>query len=135
MYRLPTKKDKVRNYKAEREQNKKESEKAAENSSDKVLNETKNLMQDLVKQMQELTKATKGNANMHQQQQPQQQQQRQYRGKNTVCYGCGVLGHMNRDCPQKVNNGGNRNHNAPSGTQGGRVQVNESNSSVRQPLN
>ena len=135
VYRLPTKKDKVRNYKAEREQNKKESEKAAENSSDKVLNETKNLMQDLVKQMQELTKATKGNANMHQQQQPQQQQQRQYRGNNTVCYGCGVLGHMIRDCPQKVNNGGNRNHNAPSGTQGGRVQVNESNSSVRQPLN
>ena len=41
---------------------------------------------------------------------------------------------MVRDCPQKVNKGGNRNSNAPSGIPGDRVQETENNS-IRQPLN
>ena len=127
VYRLPTKKDKQQNLKAAGEPHKKESEKEAENSSEKVLNETNNLIQDLVKQIQELTKATIVSTNT-------QQQQRQHKGRNTVCYGCGMIGHMIRDCPQKANKGGNGNSNAPSGIPGDRVEGTE-NSSIRQPLN
>ena len=125
VYRLPTKKDKQQNLKAAGEPHKKESEREAENSSEKVLNETNNLIQDRVKQIQELTKATIVSTNT-------QQQQRQHKGRNMVCYGCGMIGHMIRD--QKVNKGGNRNSNAPSGIPGGRVHGTE-NISSGQPLN
>ena len=73
-----------------------------DNASMKVLSEAKSLMQDLVNQIQELTKITSGNTAM-------QQQQRPIRGRNVVCYGCGVLGHIVRDCPQK----GNQRTNGP----------------------
>ena len=53
--RVYTKKDKQQNLKAAGEPHMKESEKEAENSSEKVLNETNNLIQDLFLQIQELT--------------------------------------------------------------------------------
>ena len=81
----------------------------------KVLIETKDLMQDLVKQILELTKTTSGNTDT-------QQQQRPYRGRNVVCYGCGVLGHIVRDCPQKGNNGRNKHPYAPPGIFGDSAQ-------------
>ena len=128
VYRLPAKKDTVQNFKADRDQKKKESDKPTDNASMKVLNETKDLMQDLVKQIQELTKTTSGNTDT-------QQQQRPYRGRNVVCYGCGTLGHIVRDCPQKANNGRNRNPNVPRGAQGGTGQRTGDNRTLQQPLN
>ena len=111
VYRLPAKKDTVQNFKADRDQKKKESDKPTDNASLKVLNGTKDLMQDLVKQILELTKTTSGNTDT-------QQQQRPYIGRNVLCYGCGILGHMVRDCPQKGNNGRNQRPYAPPGTLG-----------------
>ena len=128
VYRLPAKKDTVQNFKADRDQKKKDSDKPTDIASLKVLNETKDLMQDLVKQILELTKTTSGNTDT-------QQQQRPYIGRNVVCYGCGILGHIVRDCPQKANNGRNRNPNVPRGAQGGTVQRTGDNSTLQQPLN
>ena len=97
VFRLPAKKYKVQNLKEYRRQQKKGSDKSAyaeEKASMKALSEVKSLMQDLAKQIQELTKVTSGNTAMRQQQRP-------IRGRNVVCYGCGVLGHIVCDCPQK----------------------------------
>ena len=58
VYRLPAKKDTVQNFKADRDQKKKESDKPTDNASLKVLNETRDLMQDLVKQILKLSKTT-----------------------------------------------------------------------------
>ena len=63
VFRLPVKKDKVQNVKEDRRQQKKGSDKSAyaeDNASMKVLSEAKSLMQDLVNQIQELTKVTSG---------------------------------------------------------------------------
>ena len=131
VYRLPAKKDKVQNLKEDRRQQKKGSDQLAyaeENASLKVLNETKNLMQELVKQILELTKTTSGNTDT-------QQQQRPYRGRNVVCYGCGKLGHIVRDCPQKGNNGRNQHPYAPPGTLGDSAQGTGATSASTQPLN
>ena len=128
VYRLPVKKDTVQNFKADRDQKKKESDKPTDNASLKVHNETKDIMQDLVKQILHLTKTTSVNTDT-------QQQQRPYRGRNVVCYGCGTLGHIVRDCPQKANNGRNRNPNAPTGTLGDSAQGTGAISASTQPLN
>ena len=131
VYRLPAKKDKVQNLKEDRRQHKKGSDKLAyaeENASLKVLNETKDLMQELVKQILELTKTTSGNTDT-------QQQQRPYRGRNVVCYGCGILGHIVRDCPQKGNNGRNQHPYTPPGTLGDSAQGTGATSASKQPLN
>ena len=61
VYRLSARKDTVQNFKADRGQKKKEGDKPTDNASVKVLNEAKDLMQDLVKQILELTKTTSGN--------------------------------------------------------------------------
>ena len=131
VYRLPAKKDKVQNLKEDRRQQKKGSDKSAyaeENASLKVLSEAKSLMQDLVKQIQEFTRVTSGNTAM-------QQQQRPIRGRNVICYGCGVLGHIVRDCPQKGNNGRNQHPYAPPGTLGDSAQGTGATSASTQPLN
>ena len=131
LFRLPVKKDKVQNLKEDRRQQKKGSNKSAyaeDNASMKVLSEAKSLMQDLVNQIQELTKVASGNKAM-------QQQQRSIRGRNVVCYGCGVLGHIVRDCPQKGNNGKNQNPNAPPGTLGDSAQGTGAITASTQPLN
>ena len=131
VYRLPARKDKVQNLKEDRRLQKKGSDKSAyaeDNASMKVLSEAKSLMQDLAKQIQELTKVTSGNTAM-------QQQQRPIRGRNVICYGCGGLGHIVRDCPQKGNNGRNQNPNAPPGILGDSAQRTGAVSASTQPLN
>ena len=117
--------------KEDRRQQKKRSDKSAyaeENASMKALSEANSLKQDLTKQIKGLTKVTSGNTAM-------QQQQRPIRGRNVVYYGCGVLGHIVRDCPQKGNNGRNQHHNAPPGTLGDSAQGTGATSASTQPLN
>ena len=131
VFRLPAKEDKVQNLKEDRRKQKKGSDKSAyaeANASMKVLSEAKSLMQDLAKQIQKLTKVTSGNTAM-------QQQQRPIRSRNVVCYGCGVLGHIIRDCPQKGNNGRNQNPNVPPGTLGDSAQGTGALNTSTQPLN
>lgn len=98
--RLPAKKEKAQDKKELNENELKNdlgnAKQTAETESLKVLTEAKDMMQKLMKQMQDIVKSNGPVTTMQQEQKP-------FRGRNVVCYGCSQIGHVIRECPQRNN--------------------------------
>ena len=98
--RLSAKKEKAQDKKDLNENESKNglgnAKQTAETESLKVLTEAKNMMQKLMKQMQDIVKSNGPVTTMQQEQKP-------FRGRNVVFYGCSQIGHVIRECPQRNN--------------------------------
>ena len=98
--RLPAKKEKAQDKKDLNENESKNdlgnAKQTAETESLKVLTEAKDMMQKLMKQMQDIVKSNGPVTTM-------QQEQKTFRSTNVVCYGCSQIGHVIRECPHSNN--------------------------------
>ena len=81
----------------------------AETESLKVLTEAKDMMQKLMKQMQDIVKSNGPVTTM-------QQEQKLFRGRNVIRYGCSQIGHVVRECPQRTNRPIGKKSQGPAGS-------------------
>ena len=98
VYRIPAKSEKPAVKKQVKQEQKSENVdhvKSGSDDSQKLLAETKNLMQNLVTQIENIAQSNQGKQTI---QQPRFSQQR----RGIVCYGCHEQGHISRDCPKRV---------------------------------
>ena len=98
VYRIPAKSEKPAVKKQVKQEQKSENVdnvKSGSDDSQKLLAETKNLMQNLVTQIENIAQNNQGKQTI---QPPRFSQQR----RGIVCYGCHEQGHISRDCPKRV---------------------------------
>ena len=98
VYRIPAKSEKPAVKKQVKQEQKSENVdnvKSGSDDSQKLLAETKNLMQNLVTQIENIAQSNQGKQAI---QPPRFSQQR----RGIVCYGCHEHGHISRDCPKRV---------------------------------
>ena len=98
VYRIPAKSEKPAVKKQVKQEQKSENVdhvKSGSDDSQKLLAETKNLMQNLVTQIENIAQSNQGKQTI---QQPRFSQQR----RDIVYYGCHEQGHISRDCPKRV---------------------------------
>ena len=98
VYRIPAKSEKPAVKKQVKQEQKSENVdnvKSGSDDSQKLLAETKNLMQNLVTQIENIAQSNQGKQTI---QPPRFSQQR----RGIVCYGCHEQGHISRDCPKRV---------------------------------
>ena len=98
VYRIPAKSEKPAVKKQVKQEQKSENVdhvKSGSDDSQKLLAETKNLMQNLVTQIENIAQSNQGKQAI---QPPRFSQQR----RGIVCYGCHEQGHISRDCPKRV---------------------------------
>ena len=98
VYRIPAKSEKSAVKKQVKQEQKSENVdnvKSGSDDSQKLLAETKNLMQNLVTQIKNIAQSNQGKQTF----QPQRFSQQR---RGIVCYGCHEQGHTSRDCPKRV---------------------------------
>ena len=98
VYRIPAKSEKPAVKKQVKQEQKSENVdnvKSGSDDSQKLLAETKNLMQNLVTQIENIVQSNQGKQTI----QPTRFSQQR---RGIVCYGCHEQGHISRDCPKRV---------------------------------